>query len=103
MLAGHFSQGDKIYSYTGVAGNNVPWKKCPGNNIFYCNDFNLRSLVSIPMHLNPSTNNEVGHLFQWDNHYCYTCPKWLHNIPVLVVFVLFEHGFTAKYTNRYIE
>jgi hypothetical protein len=27
----------------GVAGNNVPWNKCPGNNIFYCNDLNLRS------------------------------------------------------------
>jgi hypothetical protein len=24
------------------------------------------------MHLNPSTNNKVGHLFQGDNHYCYT-------------------------------
>jgi hypothetical protein len=24
------------------------------------------------MHLNPSTNNNVGHFFQGDNHYCYT-------------------------------
>jgi hypothetical protein len=52
----------------------VPWNKCPGNNIFYCNcnDLNLRSLVSIAMHLNPSTNNKVGHFFHGDNHYCYT-------------------------------
>jgi hypothetical protein len=57
---------------SGVTGNTVPWNKCPGNNRFYCNDLNLRSLVSIAMHLNPSTNNKVGHLFQGDNHYCYT-------------------------------
>jgi hypothetical protein len=32
------------------------------------------SLVSMAMHINPSTNNiGVGHVFQWDNHYCYTC------------------------------
>jgi hypothetical protein len=50
--------------YAGVTGNNVPWNKCPGNNIFYFNDLNLRSLVSIAMHLNPSTNNKLGHFFQ---------------------------------------
>jgi hypothetical protein len=44
----------------GVTGNNVLRNKCPGNKLFYCNDFNLRSLVSITMH-NPSTNNKVGH------------------------------------------
>jgi hypothetical protein len=49
----------------------VPWKKCPRNR-FNCNDLNLRSLVSIAMHLNPSTNNKVGHVVQGDNHYCYT-------------------------------
>jgi hypothetical protein len=49
----------------GVTGNNVPWNKCPGTT-----DSNIMSLVS--MYLNPSTNNKVGHLFQGDNHYCYT-------------------------------
>jgi hypothetical protein len=58
----------------GVTGNNVPWNKCPGNNRFCCDDLNLRSLVYIAMHLNPSTNNKVGHFFQGDIHYCsYTC------------------------------
>jgi hypothetical protein len=61
--------------HTGATGNNVPWNKCPGNNIFYCNDINLRSLVSIAMHLNQSTNNKVGQFFQGDNHYCYTGNK----------------------------
>jgi hypothetical protein len=42
-------------------------------NIVYCNDLNLRSLASIAMHLNPSTNNKVGHFSQGDNRYCYTC------------------------------
>jgi hypothetical protein len=43
------------------------------------------------MHLNPSTNNKVGHLFQGNNHYCYTGmifsadatsteEKWRHDI-----------------------
>jgi hypothetical protein len=56
----------------GVTGNNVPWNKCPGNNRLCCNDVNLRSLVSVVMHLNPSTNIKVGHFFQGDIHYCYT-------------------------------
>jgi hypothetical protein len=44
---------------TGVAGNNVPRNKCPGTKYIICNDndLNLRSLVSIAMHFNPSTNN----------------------------------------------
>jgi hypothetical protein len=49
--------------HSGVTGNNVPRNKCPGNKISYCNDLNLRSLVSIVMHLNPSTKNKVGHFF----------------------------------------
>jgi hypothetical protein len=44
----------------GVTGNNVPGNKCPWNNILCCNDLNLRSLVSIAMHLNRSTNNTVN-------------------------------------------
>jgi hypothetical protein len=31
-----------------------------------------RSLVSIAMHFNPSTNNRLGHFSQWDNHYTST-------------------------------
>jgi hypothetical protein len=43
-----------------------------GEQKIILNDLNLRSLVSIAMHLNPSTNNKVGHLFQGHDRYCYT-------------------------------
>jgi hypothetical protein len=32
---------------------------------------------SMAMHLNPSTNNKVGQLFQGDIHYCYAGPEGL--------------------------
>jgi hypothetical protein len=42
----------------------------PHANTKYYN-LNLWSLDSIAIHLNPSTNNKVGHVIPGDNHYCY--------------------------------
>jgi hypothetical protein len=71
-----FHWGVGLLIKPGVKRNNVPWNKCPGPTKYYIvtNDLNLRSLVSITMHLNPSTNNRLGHISQGDNHYCYTGP-----------------------------
>jgi hypothetical protein len=39
--------------------------------LYHMNNIINWSLVSVAMHLNPSTN-KVGHFFRGDNHYCYT-------------------------------
>jgi hypothetical protein len=58
----------------GVKGNNVPWNKCQGNKRLRLlhNDLNLRSLVSMALYLNPSTNKRLGHFSKGDNHCFYT-------------------------------
>jgi hypothetical protein len=38
-------------------------KKVSGEQNIILNDLNLRSLVYIAMHLNPSTNNKIGHFY----------------------------------------
>jgi hypothetical protein len=42
-----------------------------GEQQIQLNGLNLWSLVSIAMHLNPSTNKKKGHFSQGRNHYCY--------------------------------
>jgi hypothetical protein len=61
-----------FYRLSRCKRKSYPLEKVSGKQNILLNDLNLRSLVSIAMHLNPSTNNEIGHFPQGDNHYCYT-------------------------------